>query len=1457
MPSKITVAAATLAVGCILSYSVLAVQMAPGGGDIPTLPPTSVFADRMPDWNWDFIFSDQRQNRIDDRMPVLGGSGGGIVKNSGDTASGGKNANQGDPCGDKPGNSGTIAGNPVNFSTGNKIEPETDFVSNGEMGLFLTRTYNAYWDGIGIFGRYWLSSFDYKLLITTDVVSSTCYPKPGATSSCDPTNKPIWAQRPDGRKIKFNYTVGASQQWNEDKASPIAKIVRNADSTFTLYSEDHTIETYDASGFPLKIANEQNVGWSFTYNANHYLAKVTHNSGRAATLTWNGNQLVSIQDPAGNLYSYTYIANKFGTGAHLLTKTVQPGAANSASTGGTPATTLTYQYESSSFPGALTGVTINGVRYSWFNYDTSGRAIETKHADGADDFKFTYSAVGSNGSRTVTVTNPLGKQTVYTYDGNGNQISVEGKVSVNCPANYKESKYDGNGNPDLVSDFRDAITDYDYNAKGQVIQITENSGGTDPAIKRITQFIWDDHNRQVRKTVIGLYQVDTVYGGDGRVASVTTTNLSSNGQPNQTHTVTYAYTVGSSGLVAKVVVSGPSPGATITRNFSASGDLLTEVNALGRSLSYGSYNSLGQPGTVSDPNGSVIYYTYDPRGRTATIKQVVNAANQITKVAYNAKGGITDLWRPDGSHVATAYDAVYRPMMSSELVSSTADADVPDEQDTTTRQTLYSYNANSDITSITIRNAYTSWYLTQPCIGSLSVADASAAKTATAQPMAPPPCTPRQTSSLVTATKQFMDYDELGRPIAVRGNNGQNTKTTYDANSNVVGVADASGKWTWYGYDALNRVNHITDTAGGNTWIGSDFGDQVNSVLDPRGLRTQYGYDGFGLLWWQISPDTGTTLMKHDAYGRKTVMTRASGQTISYGYDGMDRIVTATAGGLTHTFIYDSCPLGKGKLCGFSDASGSTAYEYNLQGLVAKRTITTTQGSTSSTYAYDGMNRLLQTTDGSLATLTYTWTAGHISQINLKTANPNQNINVVSGASYDAAGQLTSFIYGNGARRIQAYDQDGRITNIQVASGAVALQGLTLSWNSSDRVTGIADAIFPAASQTYGYDNLGRVTSMSGPQALTLTYDANGNRTHQTWDWDQVLSVDAASNRLLSQGTHMYGYDANGNLASNAWGGSTATYGYDGFGRLTSVGRSSAISYCETSGACPVYPAGTTTYAVNALGQRMGKSGPLGTTQFSYDLDGHLTSEQSTATGSNYYIYLGNQPVALLHNGAPYYVHADHLGRPEIITNASRVRVWAAQNYAFDRFITQEGVPGVNIGLPGQVYDAETGHWHNGFRDYDASNGKYIESDPIGLGGGINTYAYAGGNPLTYVDPLGLAETNGTVLCDGNGGFKIVNNDHSVTRECTQQHEQSHVEDLKKWAPNICKGAPENYAPGSDLDQMSHQPYSSVPSYPLQRSECVAYRKSLACDSKCAGAQKSVDRDKRQLQFYKCDAWGW
>jgi RHS repeat-associated protein len=110
-----------------------------------------------------------------------------------------------------------------------------------------------------------------------------------------------------------------------------------------------------------------------------------------------------------------------------------------------------------------------------------------------------------------------------------------------------------------------------------------------------------------------------------------------------------------------------------------------------------------------------------------------------------------------------------------------------------------------------------------------------------------------------------------------------------------------------------------------------------------------------------------------------------------------------------------------------------------------------------------------------------------------------------------------------------------------------------------------------------------------------------------------------------------------------------------------------------------------------------------------------------------------------------YYIQTDQLNTPRAITDQSNALVWKWESDPFGSTPPNERpstAPNFvfNPRLPGQVYDSETGIHYNYHRDYDPQTGRYIESDPIGLKGGINTYAYVGDDPIRFIDPRGLSK---------------------------------------------------------------------------------------------------------------------
>ena len=162
-------------------------------------------------------------------------------------------------------------------------------------------------------------------------------------------------------------------------------------------------------------------------------------------------------------------------------------------------------------------------------------------------------------------------------------------------------------------------------------------------------------------------------------------------------------------------------------------------------------------------------------------------------------------------------------------------------------------------------------------------------------------------------------------------------------------------------------------------------------------------------------------------------------------------------------------------------------------------------------------------------------------------------------------------------------------------------------------------------------------------------------------------------------------------------------------------------------------------YGYNGTGARVQKTVNGIATLFAYDEAGHLIGEYS-GTGSPIQetIYLGDLPVSMLRAAKLYAVHADYRNAPRQLDDATGTAVWTWTPLPFGESAAIANPIPYNLRYPGQYFDSESGLFYNGFRDYDPVAGQYIESDPIGLGGGVNTYAFTESNPINGTDPLGL-----------------------------------------------------------------------------------------------------------------------
>jgi len=314
-----------------------------------------------------------------------------------------------------------------------------------------------------------------------------------------------------------------------------------------------------------------------------------------------------------------------------------------------------------------------------------------------------------------------------------------------------------------------------------------------------------------------------------------------------------------------------------------------------------------------------------------------------------------------------------------------------------------------------------------------------------------------------------------------------------------------------------------------------------------------------------------------------------------------------------------------------------------------------------------------------------------------------------------------------------------------------------LRYDAASRVEAFVHEGHATLDQTFGYDALGRVTSfIAGTSTESYAYDLSGNRTSRSIGANTYANaVSTTSNRLSTTTGPLPAksnvFDNAGNLLSDG----TVTYTYGDNGRLVRAARSGV----------------TTDYLYNGLGQRVLKSGNAiagGRNYYVYDEAGRMLGEyKPTPTGTatlQETVYLGDTPVALV-AGDVFYIYADHIDTPRVITRSTdNTTVWTWYTAdPFGIYLPISNPSGLgeftyNPRFPGQLFDQETGTHYNYYRDYDPQTGRYVQSDPIGHGGGINTYAYANGNPLTYSDPYGLfgvadLPTLPQGLVDGVTGF--------------------------------------------------------------------------------------------------------
>jgi RHS repeat-associated protein len=606
-----------------------------------------------------------------------------------------------------------------------------------------------------------------------------------------------------------------------------------------------------------------------------------------------------------------------------------------------------------------------------------------------------------------------------------------------------------------------------------------------------------------------------------------------------------------------------------------------------------------------------------------------------------------------------------------------------------------------------------------------------------------------------TLTWQY-GYDAMGRPTTVLDPNGLASYTYYDSLGRPI---------------QTQQPANTGSAAPTTTGFAYNAADGLTQVTDPRNLATTYSPNGLGDVTAQTSPDTGASQYTYDALGKVLTKTDARGKLTQYTYDNGDRLTRAHyATGTDSVFEYDGgtnpVPGTIGQLTKITDASGQAVYTYDSMSRKTSKVQTT--GAKTFTVGYtwgdsgSALDKLIAITYPSGTRVNYSYNAyGDVSGITVNPPNANgagtntgSTLPMLSAITTNAESKLMGWTWASTKTQAISYDANGQISAYNLGDSTTTGIRRTILRDSAGRITGYTHVSngspVPALDQSFGYDNLNRLISATlGSTAIQYSYDATGNRTAKVVSGTSYPNTISATSNKLTQtqdvgGTATVMHDAAGNITSDG----INTYTYSDRGRMATMTNAG----------------GTVTYSYNALELRAGKTGPTalvptGATYYVYDEEGKLLGEYD-ANGVPLYetIYLGGLVGVVKQTGTAaasniaislYNVSTDQLGAPRIITRQSDEAIawrWDSAE-AFGATAPDQNPSGLgafsfNQRLPGQVFDAESGLFQNWNREYNPRIGRYMQSDPIGLHGGINTYAYVSGNPMSGIDPQGLADNS-------------------------------------------------------------------------------------------------------------------
>lgn len=1195
----------------------------------------------------------------------------------------------------------------------------------GPKGLHLVRRYNSSLPG-------WVHNYNVRVLANATMARVV---------------------RPDGRAHVF--TGNGSGPWTgeiaaqeqlirlspDDAGQPLWKYVTATDGT----------EFYDANGRLISVTLRGGLSYA-AQQSGGLLRGISDSFGHSLQFAYDSqNRLIRVTTPEATAITYGY-----DTQGRLLQVTYPD------------ASTRQYLYESATYPLALTGlVDERGIRFASWTYDANGRAIDSQQAGGVQHYRLQYNADGS-----AHITDPLATSRTQFYASAGARKVFGGQSQpcAGCVGDAASNVLDtGTGLLTQSIDYLGVANLFTNDTQRKLpIAITLAAGR--PEQQQMTIQWHPSFRLPVFTTEAGRITAFSYDGAGNKVSEAATDVVTT-----QTRTTQWTYTA--QGLVE--TMTDPK-GAVWRYGYDSAGNRVSVENPLGQRTSY-SFDRSGRVNGQTDPNGLVTAYAYDARGRLTS----QSVGGETSRFSYTATGQLASATLPNGYQVAYSYDDAQR-LVGAQDNRGASVAYTLDPMGNRIREEVKDGRGAIALVTGRLINGLNKVTAIQGSAGQTT----ALAYDANGEPVT-------ATDPLNQTTRQTLDA--LRRPVATTYADNTSATQAWNQLDQLTRVTDPKGVATGYQTNAFGEVVRESSPDIGGMAYQRDAAGEVIAVTDAKGATAAISRDALGRpLEVRHSPE----LVEHynwDA-GQAGYLARVedhSGSTV-YERDAQGRVLTKTQNvndNPSNPSQYkQSYAYANGELASISYPSGLKVFYRRTAGRITGIDVQEpAAGSRKLPVVVPWVNSLTHTALG--VPQSWSWGNGDSASRSFD-ADGRMTASEIASYSYDAASRITGITQSLWTQRtVTTGSGANTVSTTELFKTPVSWRA---GYDSRNRLTSFVRS---GAETTYGYDpNSNRLTSIETATSdvdLDGLFDGE-NLTHSA---RQTVNLDAASNRLLGFSQTLvqtrngnpissvtsqvnYALDANGAMTSDG----LRTFDYDESRRLSKVriikdGEAARVSYLH-----------------NALGQRVFKSDPkaeqtlpdetklgpgfvnwlrknfgwlfAGQGQsissigmaFAYDEAGNLLGEYDNGSaagkGRTEYIWLPTDsgqsiPVGIYKNGKFYAIHADHLGTPRLITDQGNMPVWQWPYSAFGsnkptgvlaatvtagtaKLKATKTALEANMRFPGQYFDEESNLSYNYFRSYNGSQGRYTQADPIGLGGGVNRFAYVGGDPLAFTDPLGL-----------------------------------------------------------------------------------------------------------------------